>query len=59
MKKWYVSKTLWVNLLAVLAAGLATQGIDLTPEMQGTTVAFVMGVVNIVLRMTTSTGLEA
>ncbi len=52
-KKWYTSKTLWVNLLAV--CGIAAQGIVgkeiLTPEMQGV----VLGVVNMVLRLTTRT----
>ena len=55
MKKWYESKTLWVNFVALAASLLAAFGLDfgLTPEVQGTVVAGVMSVVNIILRFKT------
>ena len=59
MKKWYLSKTLWANAMAVIAAILATQGVDMGAEMQATTVAFAMGIANIVLRMVTKDPIEA
>ncbi len=54
-KPFYASKTLWVNLVAVVAALTGAFGIDLglDPETQVTIVAAIMGVVNIVLRFTT------
>ena len=55
MKKWYESKTLWANGIAVVAAALAAFGMDIGPELQATTVAFIMGIVNVVLRLKTDT----
>jgi hypothetical protein len=56
MTKWYHSKTLWINGLA-LAATLV-QGITgtawITPEYQ----VAALGVVNVILRIVTKTGLE-
>lgn len=54
-KKWYESKTLWVNLLAGIAAITGAFGIDigLTPEVQTTIVTGVMALVNIALRVVT------
>lgn len=50
-KKWYLSKTLWVNVVAVLgfvAQGLTGQQLA-SPEMQATA----LGIVNLVLRLVT------
>ena len=54
-KKWYASKTMWANSLAMVAALLGAFNIDLglTPEMQVMMVGFIMGGVNIVLRYVT------
>jgi len=50
-KKWYASKTLWVNVLAVVA--IVAQGITgkqiLSLEMQGV----ILGGINMVLRLVT------
>ena len=49
-KKWYASKTLWVNALAIAGAFLSSHfGITLTAEES----AGVLAVVNIVLRIVT------
>lgn len=46
-KMWYASRTLWVNVLAVIAIVLQGQfGYVLTPELQMTA----LGVVNVILR---------
>ena len=50
-KKWYASKTLWVNVLAVaaiVAQGLTGQQI-ISPAMQGV----ILGIINMVLRLVT------
>ena len=54
-KKWFQSKTLWVNLLAGIGAITGAIGIDigLTPEMQLSVVTAIMAVVNVVLRVKT------
>jgi hypothetical protein len=55
MKKWYKSKTIWANGLAVLAVILEGAGITniLTQAVQVETVAVIMGGVNLVLRFVT------
>lgn len=54
MKKWYTSKTIWTNLIALAASLLAAFGIaDLDAELQASMVATVMAVTNIVLRLVT------
>ncbi|MBT9158510.1 MAG: hypothetical protein DDT36_01522 [Firmicutes bacterium] len=45
MKKWYLSKTLWANLLAIVAVF----GLELTGEE----VTAVLAVINLVLRVVT------
>ncbi len=58
-KPFYASKTLWVNLIAVVAAVTGAFGVDLglDPESQTAIVGAVMAVVNIVLRFTTKTSI--
>ena len=54
-KAWYKSKTIWVNLVALVASVSAAFGFELglTEEVQGSIVAGIMGAVNVVLRITT------
>ena len=54
-KPFWASKTLWVNVLALIASVTGAFGIDLglTPEMQTSVVGGVMGAVNIALRFVT------
>ena len=54
-KKWYLSKTLWVNLIAGIAAVTGAFGIDLglDTEAQTALVGGVMAVANIILRVIT------
>lgn len=56
-KKWYTSKTLWVNLIAGVAAiyQTFTGTVLLDAEAQ----VGILAVVNAVLRAVTSTGIEA
>ncbi len=52
-KPFWASKTIWTNIIAVAAAVAVAMGVDIGPEMQATTVAFIMGVANIALRLIT------
>ena len=57
--KWYLSKTLWVNVVAAAAtlAGVFKIDLGLTPEVQATVVTTILALVNIVLRLTTNTAI--
>lgn len=55
MKKWYLSKTLWVNALAAVAVFVQNQyGYFIPPEYQ----AYALVVVNMALRAITHQELE-
>lgn len=55
-KPFWASKTLWINFIALIASVTGAFGLDLglTPEAQASIVGGVMSVVNILLRLTTS-----
>ena len=54
-KRWYTSKTLWVNLLAIAAFGVQTEfGYILDAEAQ----AVILAVINLILRVVTKKGLS-
>ena len=55
--KWFASKTLWVNVVALVAtlAGVFKLDLGLTPEVQATVVTTILALVNIVLRFVTTT----
>ena len=54
-KRWYTSKTLWVNLLAIVAFGVQTEfGYILDAEAQ----AVILAVINLILRVVTKKGLS-
>lgn len=56
MEKILKSRTIWVNLVALVAALLAAFGVaDIGAEAQASTVAGIMAVANIVLRFVTKT----
>ena len=59
-KVWWSSKTIWVNIVAGVAAIAAGFGIDLglTAEVQSQVVVGVMAAVNIALRVVTSSALR-
>lgn len=59
-KVWWSSKTIWVNIVAGVAAIAAGFGIDLglTAEVQSQFVVGVMAAVNIALRVVTSSALR-
>lgn len=49
-KKWYLSKTLWVNAIALAAMGIQNAtGFEVSPEIQ----VYVLGAVNVILRLVT------
>lgn len=55
-KKFYQSKTFWVNVIATIAIGVQTQtGFVIDPSIQ----AVVLSVLNTGLRLVTKQGLEA
>jgi len=50
MKSWYLSKTLWVNAIALVALIIQTQwGFVVTPDLQ----AYALVVINVILRLIT------
>ena len=54
-KRWYTSKTLWVNLLAIVAlVAQAELGYVLDAEAQ----AALLAVINLILRIITKKGLS-
>ena len=57
--KWYLSRTLWVNVVAAVAtvAGLFKLDLGLTPEVQATFVTTILALVNIALRLVTKTAI--
>ena len=54
MKRWYKSKTLWINVLSLVAMILAT--VVAWPEMQDMApqIAYALAIVNVLLRFVTS-----
>jgi len=58
-KSWYLSRTLWVNVLAGIAAVSGAFGLDLglSTETQTAIVGGVMAIINVVLRVVTTTPL--
>lgn len=59
-KKWFESKTIWVNGLAFLASVLGIFGYAdyLTPEVQTMLVGSIMSMVNIYLRFKTEKAIK-
>jgi len=57
--KWYLSKTLWVNVVSAVAAlaGVFNFDLGLTPEVQATVVTTVLALANVLLRLTTKTAI--
>ena len=52
-KKWYLSKTIWFNLISAIAAILAYYGFELSPEEIGMIAYFLVIVGNLILRAVT------
>ena len=57
MKQWYESKTIWVNVLTILAVLITS--VTAWPDMQryGAQLATALAVVNVMLRLITSEGI--
>jgi hypothetical protein len=55
MKKWYLSKTVWINFIAVIALAIQTQTGFVVPEQYQT---WGIVVINFVLRFITKEGLS-
>jgi UPF0716 family protein affecting phage T7 exclusion len=53
MKPWYLSKTIWVNVLAIIGVFLIGSALGWNPEIQIT----ILGVANIGLRFVTNQGI--
>ena len=55
MKKWYLSKTFWINAIALIALLVQNSyGFVISPEEQGAIIV----VINLILRAVTKEGLE-
>jgi hypothetical protein len=55
VKKWYRSKTLWTNVIAILGGVSAEQaGVPVSPDVG----VGILGLINVILRITTKEGLS-
>lgn len=52
-KPWWASKTIWVNLVALVGAVGAGFGLELPGDLQASIVVAIMAIANIVLRFVT------
>lgn len=53
-KKWYLSKTVWVNVVAIIVLAFNDQfGIKISAEVQG----MILGLINLGLRKITKTAI--
>jgi hypothetical protein len=57
VKKWWTSKTLWVNAIA-LAGSIALATVGMSSEEWAVIATTVLAVANIVLRLVTGEGIE-
>lgn len=58
-KPFWASKTLWVNIIGLIASVLTAFGVtDLDAELQASIVGIAMTVINIVLRFATTTAVS-
>ena len=55
-KKWYYSKTLWVN--ALFAIGILLQSVTGTEVLDAEVQAAIIVLINFILRLVTKSGLE-
>lgn len=54
VKKWWTSKTIWVNVVAIIAVVLnSLYGVEFSAEVQATIATSVLAVVNLILRIIT------
>jgi len=55
IKKWYTSKTIWINVLAIASEIALTEfGVTISPELG----VIILGAINFVLRLITKTAIE-
>ena len=55
-KKIYQSKTVWVNLIAIVGIVLnSLYGVEIDAELQATFATAILGVINLILRLLTNT----
>jgi uncharacterized membrane protein len=57
-KRWYASKTIWVNVVALVASLLMVFGIELTADQQASLVTSILAIVNIGLRLVTTEAIK-
>jgi hypothetical protein len=58
MKRWYKSKTLWVNILTLVAMVLATVGAWTEMQDMAPQIAYALAIVNVLLRFVTTEGVK-
>ena len=46
-KQWWMSKTVWGVIVMLISSALASTGIPLTPELQGTIVDLIMQAITV------------
>ena len=57
-KKFWHSKTLWVNTIAIIVLVLVNLGLADVSQEIATAEASILGVINLILRLVTKQGLE-
>jgi hypothetical protein len=59
-KQWWQSRTIWVNIIAILASLGATVGlkVDIDPEFAMTVYPAILAIVNLILRARTETSIQ-
>lgn len=58
MKKWYTSKTLYVNIIGIIVIAVTAFGYENVSAEILAAEASILAIINFVLRLVTNTGLE-
>lgn len=57
-KSWYLSKTLWANIISIIAILLVSRGIEIDTESQAVMATCILAVINLILRIKTNQGIK-
>lgn len=57
-KKWYMSRTLWTNVIAIIVILCVNFGLEDMSQQIATAEGAILGVINLVLRIITNQGLS-
>ena len=57
-KRWFRSKTIWTNIIAIVVLVLVNVGLTEVSQEVATAEASILAVINLILRVVTKQGLE-